>query len=374
VTDLPTPAGSPSRTGEPALVASPPVSPSPRPRPAGGGLVAVAVLVTVRGEPVERLVRLVRALADQRDVAPFEIVVAALPDEAAALALDPVWDDLVPTGAVARLRFVPNPSGARSPGLNAAAAAAHADLVVRVDARSCPGPDHVARSVARLLADPDVGVVGGVQRPVAVQDDLGARAVARALGNPWALGGAAYRRGIAGPADTVYLGAYRRRELLALGGFDEHLDANEDFDLCRRYRAGGAVVWLEDGLVIDYEARSTVGAVWQQYEAFGRAKVRFWRRTGERPGARQVAPLVVAAVGAAALAATAGRPRRLAALAAAGVAALAAVDRAGAAPARDTREQLATMAVYPVVVGAWVWGVAAEAVRPQATEGDPAVR
>jgi hypothetical protein len=248
-------------------------------------------------------------------------------------------------------------------------AAATAPVVARVDARSRPPTDYLARCVARLRECPDLGVVGAIQRPVAADDRLVARGVGRALGNPWLLGGAAYRRpGFGGRADTAYLGAYRRDELRGLGGFDERLAANEDFELAQRYRARGAGVWVEPGLEVAYEARSTLSALWQQYHRFGRAKAVYWRLTGRRPGLRQGIALAAPVVASSAVLAVAWRRPRLAVgLLAAGAGVIAAVDHLVAPREPDPRVRATALLGYATIVGAWVGGVtvgwASEATR-----------
>ena len=76
-------------------------------------------------------------------------------------------------------------------------------------------------------------VVGGLQRPVGT----GAFTRAVAMTMPLGAGSARYRLGgSAGPADTVFLGAWRRETLEAAGGFDETLARNEDYELNWRLR------------------------------------------------------------------------------------------------------------------------------------------
>jgi hypothetical protein len=317
-----------------------------------------SVITVVRGEPLERLERMLDRLRRQAVGGEVELVLAAPGDEHGRL------ESLRPGGAITRIVLVDNPTGARTTGLNLAIAQAEAPIIHRIDARSLPTPDHLARSDARLAADPQVGVVGGRQHPVALAPGTVAHGVARALANPWMLGGPAYRRaGASGAVDTVYLGSFRRAELLNLGGYDEHLDANEDFELCERYLASGATVWLEEGLVVDYEARARFGDVWRQYEAFGRAKVQFWRRHASRPNGRQLTGLAapVLAVGAAIALAPRPRARVAAGIAAAG--ALAAVDHvAGAGPAGPAERAVAIGAGL-VIPTAWAAGAYREFLR-----------
>ena len=58
------------------------------------------------------------------------------------------------------------------------------------------------------------------------------RAVALATTSPLGVGDARYRLGGAeGPADTVYLGVFRADALRTVGGFNEALIRNQDYEL-----------------------------------------------------------------------------------------------------------------------------------------------
>jgi GT2 family glycosyltransferase len=317
----------------------------------------VSAVMTVLDEPIDRLERALASLGAQEDSGPLEVIIAAPSREHDRLRV------LAPGGTVATVVLVGNPSGRRSPGLNRAIRAASAPFVVRIDARSVLPPNYIARCVERLRRDPSVGVVGGVQRPRARGTGARAGGIARALRNPWILGGARYRRrGSQGPADTVYLGVFHRHELLA-SPYDSRLSANEDYDLCTRLRRAGRQVWLEPGLEVEYEARDTYRGLSRQYRSFGEAKVRYWRETGERPSFRQ--GLALAAAGAAILALTSqiARPRRVTGLAVAGMAALAVVDHFADPAERRLRIRAHSIAASACIVGAWVSGVAREAAR-----------
>ncbi len=306
-----------------------------------------------RAEPRARILRLLHALDEQQGPVTLEVLLAAPPEDHATLA------GLAGDGAVTSVRLIPNPGGARSAGLNRALAVARGDVVARVDARSTPPPDYVTRAAARLDTDPDVGVVGGVQRPVSASAGVAARGIARALRNPWLLGGATYRRpGGGGPADTAYLGAFRTPDLRALGGWDERLAANEDFELCARYRAAGAAVWVEPGLEVAYEPRASHRDLWRQYRAFGEAKAQYWRAGHAGPNRRQAVALLGACGAVAAVAVAARRPRRGVAGALGGLAALGLVDHLVDPAEPDLRVRVAACRAYATFLTAWCAGVA----------------
>ena len=324
----------------------------------------VSVVATVKGEPLDRLARLVRAVGAQDVGRGIELVLAADPAERRTL------ESLRPVGAIERIVVVDNPGGRRSPGLNRVLRAASGTVVCRLDARTLPPPEYVRTCVKRLEGDPGVGMVGGVQWPRPGAPTGHAAGVARALANPWLLGGAAYRRpGRSGSVDTVYLGAFRKDQVLALGGYDERLDANEDFDLAQRYRDGRWTVWLEEGLVVDYEARRSIPEVFGQYHAFGRSKVRFWRVRGRRPNTRQVLALGLGVTATGVLAASLRNPRRAAALVALGFAGAVAADHAGDPDERRPGVRAASIVAGAAVTTGWLSGVARELVSPAAVAG-----
>jgi len=120
------------------------------------------------------------------------------------------------------------------------------------------------------------------------------KAVATAMTSVFGVGGARFHTGgAAGPADTVYLGVFRREVLEQLGGYDESFLRAQDWELNHRIRSAGHVVWFTPELSVTYRPRSTLRALGRQYFHYGR-----WRRVVMRqhPGtanARYLAPPVV---------------------------------------------------------------------------------
>jgi succinoglycan biosynthesis protein ExoA len=187
-----------------------------------------------------------------------------------------------------RVRVVPNPTGRTPDALNRAIEAAVGQVIVRVDAHSLLPAGYVARAVD-VLRHTGAGNVGGRQVPVAGQGF--ARAVAAAMVHPAGAGGALHRNGrSSGPADTVYLGVFRREALEAVGGFDARFTRNQDAELNLRLRRAGYEVWFDPDLAVEYKPRESARGLARQYFDYGR-----WRRLTAQvhPGslaARQLAP------------------------------------------------------------------------------------
>jgi succinoglycan biosynthesis protein ExoA len=205
-----------------------------------------------------------------------------------------------------RLRVVDNPSGRIPDGLNAASRACSGDVLVRVDAHSVLPAGYVDAAVRTLRAT-GAANVGGVQRPVAAHGF--ARAVAVAMASTVGSGGATYRVGAEpGPADTVFLGVFRRDALEAVGGYDEAFDRNEDAELNLRLQGRGLQVWFTPELAVDYVPRGDVLSLARQYFANGRWRRRTVRTHPASAGLRQLAPAaLVLGLAAATLAATVTR-------------------------------------------------------------------
>ena len=138
-----------------------------------------------------------------------------------------------------RVTVVPNPAATTPAGLNAAIAEASGDVIVRCDAHCVLPPGYIATAVGDL-AETGADVVGGIQNPRG--ETLGQKATAAAMRSWLGSGGAAYRLADrAGPTDTVYLGIFKRSALDRVGGFDESLVRNQDYELNYRIRSTGAL-------------------------------------------------------------------------------------------------------------------------------------
>jgi succinoglycan biosynthesis protein ExoA len=191
-----------------------------------------------------------------------------------------------------RVRVISNPSGRTPAGLNLASAAGSAPVVARVDAQSVLPPRYLKQAVATLQRT-GAANVGGLQRPVG--DNGLQRVIAIGMCSPFGAGPARFRRdGYEGPTDTVYLGVFRRDALDAVGGFDETLDRNQDYELNWRLRDAGEEVWLDPALVVTYRPRATFRQLASQYFQYGAWKRHMLRRNPRSLRARQtVAPLLV---------------------------------------------------------------------------------
>lgn len=324
----------------------------------------VTVLVPVRNEVADIATSLRAVLAQDH---PHERMEVLLVDGGSTDGTVARATELLATGDVA-WRVIDNPVGTTPSNLNAGLAVASGDVICRVDARSFVPPDYV-RLCSELLADrPDVIVTGGAQ--VAIPPDSARRStgIARALNNRYLMGGSRYRSGApSGPADTVYLGAFRTEELRAVGGWDEAMLTNQDYELNRRLGQQG-IVWFDDRLHAQYVPRRTFIDLWRQYHRFGRWKVRYWRHSNDAPQTRQRVRLAVAATGLVATLAIVSsgvhRSRRLCGLTVAAMSALLAVEHGGtkAPEPRGLLDRLSGVVAMCAVGGGWCVGIVREVV------------
>ncbi|MDQ3737633.1 MAG: glycosyltransferase family 2 protein [Actinomycetota bacterium] len=192
------------------------------------------------------------------------------------------------------ISVVPNPTGTAPAGLNAAIAASSAPVIVRVDGHCELSPGYIARAVD-TLARTGAANVGGIQRPVGTTPFE--RAVAVAMSSRFGTGGSRFHvGGPEGQVDTVYLGVFRREALAGIGGFDERLVRNQDYELNIRLRKAGSVVWFDPHLWADYRPRSLLRSLARQYFGYGRHKRHVLRRHPSSLKLRQAIPPLVCTV------------------------------------------------------------------------------
>jgi glycosyltransferase involved in cell wall biosynthesis len=171
----------------------------------------------------------------------------------------------------ARVHVVDNPTGRTPAGLNLAIAAAKYDHVVRVDGHGLLPEGYIATAV-EAIERTGADNVGGMMVPEGTTPFE--RAVAAAMSSRIGIGGARFHvGGEEGPAETVYLGVFRRAALDRLGGFDEHFVRAKDWELNHRIRRSGGEVWFTPALRVTYRPRSSLRALASQFYRTGQ-----WRR------------------------------------------------------------------------------------------------
>lgn len=188
------------------------------------------------------------------------------------------------------VRVVDNLKRTIPAALNAAIAAARGKYIVRLDAHSIPNEEYLARSVAGLHEGMGSNV-GGVWEIISAEDTWIARAIAAAAAHPLGVGDAKYRyTAAAGEVDTVPFGAFSAGLVEEIGGFDERLLTNEDYEFNARIRGAGKKIWLDPAIRAKYIARPTLASLARQYARYGFWKVRMLRRYPKTLRWRQALP------------------------------------------------------------------------------------
>ena len=193
-----------------------------------------------------------------------------------------------------RVTVVANPTGYIPAGLNLGIGAARHQVIARVDGHALLPPGYLKTAVT-ALTQTGAADVGGVMAAEGVS--VFQRAVAWAMTSKAGVGSAAFHTGGgAGPADSVYLGVYRREAIGQAGGYDEGMLRAEDWDLNYRIRAGGGLIWFTPELRVTYRPRVGVRTLGSQYFHYGRWRRVIVREHPETANFRYLAPPVAVAL------------------------------------------------------------------------------
>lgn len=156
--------------------------------------------------------------------------------------------------------------------LNLAIQASRGDYIIRMDAHSLPNPDYLQRCVEQLQAG-NAENVGGLWLIQPASNTTIAKSIAFAASHPFGVGDAKYRYSDeAAYVETVPYGAYKRELFDQIGLFDEHLLANEDYELNTRILQRGGRILFDPKIKTKYIARENLKALWKQYFNYG-----FWK-------------------------------------------------------------------------------------------------
>ena len=235
----------------------------------GSPLPSVSVILPVLNEELH-LESAVLSILSQDYRGTFEVILAIGPSRDRTLEIAQKLSN-----SDSRVVIVESPTGRTAAGLNLALRKSNNPVVVRVDGHAQIPQNYISLVVEILIATGAVNV-GGVM--AAVGKSRFEKAVAGAMRSPFGVGASRFHTGgVAGEVDTVYLGAFRREALIAIGGFDERFTRAQDWELNFRLRENGGTVFFDPRLQVIYRPRPNLRALAKQYFEYGR-----WRRVVSR--------------------------------------------------------------------------------------------
>ena len=193
-----------------------------------------------------------------------------------------------------RIQVVANPHGRTPHALNLAIAAARYDYLVRVDGHGelTDGYIEIAIELLQRTGAANVGGIMDAQGHTPFE-----QAVATAYTSRLGLGGSTFHLVTSreGPADTVFLGCFRKDAVIAVGGFDETLFRAQDWELNYRLREAGEKIFFSPKLRVTYRPRSSPKAVLKQFYETGKWRREVVRRHRETVSLRYLAPPIAVA-------------------------------------------------------------------------------
>jgi succinoglycan biosynthesis protein ExoA len=154
--------------------------------------------------------------------------------------------------------------------LNSGLGAASGRWLVRVDAHSTVPPDYIEKGLAHLRSG-RWGGVGGRKNGVGITAT--GWVIATAMASRFGVGDSTYHHGTRPQeVDHIPFGMYPTALLQDLGGWDESLRSNEDFELDFRLRKRGHRLLFDPELAIQWQCRQTIAELFSQYLRYGRSK------------------------------------------------------------------------------------------------------
>jgi glycosyltransferase involved in cell wall biosynthesis len=250
----------------------------------------VSVVIPCRNErgTVERILE---SLRQQTYSEAFEVVIAdgmsidGTPEFIATL--------VASSGYPFEVHVVQNEKKTIPSGLNAAVRAARGDVIIRIDCHSELSNDYIER-IVDALQQPGFDLVGPSIRIIPGGDSPVAQAISMLTASKLGSGGSASRTHLTHPVQVAHaaMSSYRRHIWETLGGYDERLLTNEDFDFDYRATLKGAAVYSLPRPMFYTMARPTLKGLTRQRWRYGWWKAAVLSAYPQSLHARQAIPIL----------------------------------------------------------------------------------
>ena len=253
-----------------------------------------------------------------------------------------------------RVELLSNPDRIVPISLNIGARAARSRWFVRIDAHATVPPDYVGRAVGHLRSGRWGGVGGRVD---CVGVTPAGRAIALAMGSRFGIGNSIHHYGNQPqPADHVPFPAYPVALIHEIGGWDDHLAVNQDFEFDYRLGRAGHKLLYDPNLSIAYHGQQSIRGVFRQFRRYGSGKVKVLAKHPESVRARHFAAPALVAWSVAATAVALRRPKLGAAAVAPYLGAVAAVSLANARKLDDGADRVRLPLAFAAMHVGWGLG------------------
>jgi GT2 family glycosyltransferase len=190
-----------------------------------------------------------------------------------------------------RVALVDNPQRTIPSALNHGWNQAAGDLIVRVDGHAIVSDNYVERVRDHLASGQWQGVGG---RKVPESGTTTGKVVAAASGSRWGVGNSRYHYAEAPEeAEHVPFGAYPRAVIASLGGWDEALLVNQDFEFDHRLRGTGGRILFDPSISSRWACSSSLRDLSHQYRRYGSGKARVGYKHPDSLRLRHVAPALL---------------------------------------------------------------------------------
>ena len=175
-------------------------------------------------------------------------------------------------------------------GMNKGIAYSKSDIIIIFGAHALADKNFIKENVVALTNN-DIGCVGGPITTIS-ENDIG-KAIANAMSCPFGVGNALFRFSQKETyVDTVAFGAYNKKTLDEIGGFDEELVRNQDDELNFRVIESGKKILLSPKIKSIYYSRGSFRKLYKQYFQYGFWKVRVMQKHKRLASIRHLIPLL----------------------------------------------------------------------------------